>query len=258
MNKEHQAYDTHYNYIRCLCNLMKNTSIRYTGSLRKAALSDLNEKKNLIDLTKKSLDDEYKIVQIDKDYSYASTSWLPVKSYYLIFNILLTTEYVFKIQKSIFRLGHTSCVDEYTRKLESGEIQFSEPLLNQVFNKSILNHVVKSGANLSSKTGSDDMYKMAIRKIAKYKIDDWKNKNQINLRKKNHKTKYQKYLSTFKVSIFDFPYHMRIRSNYRDFAFIDGVTTNDTAQYFKTFFGFTVYFVNSLEGLKKDLIKIRS
>lgn len=258
MNTEHQAYDTHYNYIKCLCDLMRNTSIQYTGSLRNAALSNLDEKKNLIDLTKKSLNDEYKIVQIDKDYSYASTSWLPVKSYYLIFNILLTIEYVFKIQKSIFRLGHTNCVDEFTRKLESGEIQFSEPILNQVFNQSILNYVVRSGANLSSRTNNDDMYKMAIRKVAKYKIDDWKNKNHINLRKKTHKTKYQQYLSTFKVSIFDFPYYMRIRSNYRDFAFIDGVTTDETAQYFNTFFGFTVHFVKSLEGLKKDLTKIRS
>lgn len=237
---------------------MRNTSIQYTGSLRNAALPDLDEKKNLIDLTKKSLNDEYKIVQIDKDYSYASTSWLPVKSYYLIFNILLTIEYVFKIQKSIYRLGHTSCIDEFTRKLESGEIQFSEPLLNQVFNQSILNHVVRSGANLSSRTSSDDMYKMAIRKIAKYKLDDWKNKNHINLRRKTHKTKYQQHLNTFKVSIFDFPYHMRIRSNYRDFAFIDGVTTDETAQYFNTFFGFTVHFVKSLESLKKDLIKVRS
>src|SRR3989338_7092176 len=113
---EHQAYDTHFNYIKCLCSLTKGTTLQYTGSLRKASLPDIDEKKNLIDLTKKSLTDEHKIVGIDRDYSYASTSWLPIKAYYLIFNILLTIEYIIKIQKSAFSRGHHPCVEEFTRK----------------------------------------------------------------------------------------------------------------------------------------------
>lgn len=258
INLDHQAYDTHLNYIRCLCDLIYGASLRYMGTLRQGAIPDIDLKKNLIGLTKKSLADEYKIVQIDADYSYASTSWLPVKSYYLIFNILVTIEYIFKLQKSIFRLAHTSCVDEFSRKLRLGEIQFSEPILNQVFDQSILTHTVRSGANLSSRTSPSDMYKMAIRKIAKYKLDDWKQKNRIDLRKPAHKIKCQQYLSSFYVSIFDFPYYMRIRSNYRDFAFIDGVTTTETAQYFNTFFRFTVGFVKALEGMKKDLIGLRT
>ena len=255
---EHQAYDTHFNYIKCLCTLLKSATLKYNGSLRKANLPDIDEKKNLIDLTKKSLSDEHKIVGIDKDYSYASTSWLPVKSYYLIFNILLTIEYIFKVQKGTFRFGHINCVDEFTRKLKAQEIQFSNPTLNQVFDQSILAHKVASGANLSSRTTDDDMYKMAIRKIAKYKVDDWKQRSHINLKKSAHKVKYQSYLSNFSVSIFDFPYYMRIRSNYRDFAFIDGVTTDETADYFNTFFAFTVHFVKMLEKLKTDLVSVRS
>ena len=51
---------------------------------------------------------------------------------------------------------------------------------------------------------------------------------------------------------------MRIRSNYRDFAFIDGVTTTETADYFNTFFFFTAGFVKALEGMKKDLIGLRT
>jgi len=255
---EHQAYDTHLNYIKCLASLTNGTTLQYNNSIQKAALPDIDQKKNLIALTKKSLNDEKKIVDIDKDYSYASTSWLPVKSYYLIFNVLLTVEYVIKIQKSIFKLGHTKCVDEFTRKLQAQEIQFSNQILNQVFDQTILNYKVASGANLSSRTTDDDMYKMAIRKIAKYKIDNWKQANKINLKKKTDKVKYQTYLSNFSVSIFDFPYYMRIRSNYRDFAFIDGVTTDETAEYFNTFFTFTVYFVKMLESLKTNLVSSRT
>ena len=255
---EHQAYDTHLNYIKCLVSLTKETTLQYNNSLQKALLPDIDQKKNLITLTKKSLNDEKKIVDIDKDYSYASTSWLPVKSYYLIFNVLLTLEYVIKIQKGIFKQGHTKCVDEFTRKLQTQEIQFSNTILNQIFDQTILTHKVASGANLSSRTTDDDMYKMAIRKIAKYKVDNWKQTNRINLKKNADKTKFQNYLSNFSVSIFDFPYYMRIRSNYRDFAFIDGVTTDETADYFNTFFAFTVHFVKMLESLKNSLVSSRT
>ncbi|HVB20038.1 MAG TPA: hypothetical protein VNF51_02000 [Candidatus Paceibacterota bacterium] len=256
---ERQAYDTHFNYIGCLSDLMDGVLLRYNGSLKKAALPYIGEKDNLISLTKKSLNDELAIVNIDEDYSYASTSWLPIKSYYLIFNVLLTIEYVFNPQKHVFRTGHSSCVDEFTRKLQRGEIEFSEPTLNQVFDGSILDYRVAAGANLSSRTSTADMYKMALRKIAHYKEEDWRRKNSINLRKSTHKIKYNNYLrKTLLVSIFDFPYYMRIRSNYRDFAFIDGISTAETAEYFKKYFNFTARFVRALEKLKKDSITARS
>ncbi|MDD4110956.1 MAG: hypothetical protein PHS54_05360 [Clostridia bacterium] len=257
IDNEHQAYDTHFNYINCLDSLVKNVDLKSNYSLKKVKIPEVENKKNLIDLTKKSLNDESKIVQIDNNYSYASTSWLPIKSYYLIFNILLTIEYILKVQKSTFRISHSSCVDEFTRKLKEKEIEFSSDTLNQVFDSSILKHKVKSGANLSHSTSNCDMYIMAIRKIAIYKTEDWKQKNHIDLRKKTHKIKYQQYLNSFLVSIFDFPYYMRIRSNYRDFAFIEGVSTEETANYFNKFFNFTVFFVKSLEKLKKDLINAR-
>jgi hypothetical protein len=50
---------------------------------------------------------------------------------------------------------------------------------------------------------------------------------------------------------------MRIRSNYRDFAFIDGVSTADTAQYFKKYFSFTVGFMKALEKVKAELVTMR-
>ena len=97
-----------------------------------------------------------------------------------------------------------------------------------------------------------------MKKIAKDTRDDWKHKNNINLRKKDDKISYQNYLDSFKISIFDFLYCMRIRSNYREFAFIDDVTTDETAKYFNAFFAFTFSFVESLESMKKDLIKMRT
>ena len=106
LNEEKQAFDTHYNYSDCLKCLTNGTSLKFSNKLSNIKLPDLDKKKNLINLTLKSLEDEYSIVQQDKDYSYASTSWLPVKTYYLLFNLMLTVEYIFKIQESVFNYKH--------------------------------------------------------------------------------------------------------------------------------------------------------
>lgn len=63
---EHQAYDTHLNYIKCLASLMKGTDLQYSNSLQKAGLPDIDQKKNLIALTKKSLSDEKKLLILIK------------------------------------------------------------------------------------------------------------------------------------------------------------------------------------------------
>lgn len=255
---EQQAFDTHFNYISCLAKLLDGATLKHSHLFGKAALPDIDEKKNLIKLTKQSLNDESRIVAIDKDYSYASTSWLPIKAYYLIFNILLTIEYAIKIQKGIFSRTHHACIEEFTRKLKDKEIEFSVPELNIVYDQTILKHKNTAGANLSSKTTPADMCKMAMRKIAYYKLEDWKKRNHINGKRKADKARLASYLSNeFFVSIFDFPFYMRIRSNYRDFAFIEGVNTMDTARYFNEYMLFTARFVKALEGMKNVLIKAR-
>lgn len=256
---DQQAFDTHFNYISCLEKLFKGATLKYTNRVAKEKIPHVNEKENLIKLTAQSLNDESRIVAIDKDYSYASTSWLPIKTYYLIFNILLTIEYIIKLQKSAYSRSHYACIEEFTRKLKTNEIEFSVPELNVVYDQSIFTHKNTSGANLSKKTSVADMYKMAIRKIAHYKLEDWKRHNHINAKRKADKSRLTHYLANdFFVSIFDFPYYMRIRSNYRDFAFIEGVSTAETARYFNTYLLFIAHFVKALKNLRTTLVKMRS
>lgn len=256
--KDRQAYATHLNYIECLAKLSSRAVLVYVPKLTNSPLPCVNTKDNLIRLTAKSLKDEHQIVQIDEEYSFASTSWLPVKSYYLIYNLMLTAEYVITAQKASFRMSHADCVNEFTRKLRCGEIQFSEDILNQTFDKNILDHKIKTGSNLSPRTSPSDMYKMIMRKIAVYKVDNWKQHNSIDLRKRADKLRHAKYLSTFTVSIFDFPYLMRIRANYRDFAFIDGISSKETARYFKSYYAFTARLAIELSALKRQVVAMRS
>lgn len=254
---EKKAFETHYNYISCLSFLIANTILTSQKNLKPTDLPDLHTKENLIKLTKKSLNDEWNIVGIDEDYSYASTSWLPIKTYYLLFNQMLTIGYIFNPQKKVFELGHRTCCDWFTKLLEDQIISFNQPTLNQVFDSNILTYREVSGSNLSLKTDTDRLYKMALRKVANYKLEEWKRTKNIDYRTKKGKEKRKEYLKNFRISVFEFPYYMRIRSNYRDFAFIDGVTPVETKRYFNCYYDFTVGLSKALTSLEKKLLKMR-
>jgi hypothetical protein len=170
---------------------------------------------------------------------------------------MLTIEYILIIQQSVFNWSHVKCIEEFTRKLGTKEIEFDIAILNSVFDQSILKHKEISGANLSKRISLDRRYKMAIKKIANYKLDEWKRKEKINLKTKAGKTKKADYLKNFKISVFEFPYYMRIRSNYRDFAFIEGVSSLDTALYFNSYYNFSLNLYYALDVLKQSLLKAR-
>lgn len=254
-----EAFVTHRNYAECLASLLQGASLAYTPHLSSHALPLLDRKENLIRLTKRSLDDERGIVDQDKDYSYASTSWLPVKGYYLLFNLLLTIEYVIHPEQAAFALSHTKCVETFTRRLKDGELAFDQPVLNRVFDGGIFQHQEKAGANLSRAISLDRQFKMAMAKIADYKQDEWKRRQRIkSFMPASSRQQRAEFRKDFTCSVFEFPYYMRLRASYRDFAFIEGVSTAETAQYFQAYFSLTMAFYQLLDELKEQLVLARA
>ena len=240
---------------------MNGAALSFTNAQQivPASLPHLDTKKNLIELTKKSLNDEARIVSIDKEYSYASTSWLPIKSYYLLFNLMLTIDYLITLDRNSFRIGHKKCVDNFTRRLSSGEISFDKRELNTIYDRSIFSYCEPSGANLRQSLMSTQHTNLAMKKIANYKLEEWKRLRGIqNFRSTINRRARATYLQSFQLSIFEFPYYMRLRANYRDFAFIDGVTFDNTANYFNDYMGFCVSFYIALNSLRKQLIRART
>lgn len=258
LQDERRAFDTHFNYIHCLAQLTGGLTLTLNVNLPRRALPEISTKQNLIDLTRKSLEDEYKIVQIDKDYSFASTSWLPIKGYYLLFNMMLTVEYLISARDTSFRLGHIRCIEKYTDRLRSNQISFSEQTLNSVYDRGILSIREVSGSNLSRSISTDRRYRMAMRKAAYYKKDDIKRRRNINLRTTSGRSEMESQLQRFQISLFEFPYYMRVRSNYRDFAFIEGITTADTKRYFEEYYRFIMNVFECLQNLKKSLAAERN
>lgn len=260
LKQEKEAFLTHYNYAECLNCLVNKCSVKCNLNLNKKGLPLLRSKQNLIDLTKRSLEEEHKIVEIDKDYSYASTSWLPIKSYYLLFNQMLTIEYIILADKKAFNLTHKKCIERFTKRLENKEIEFNDlSIINKVYDKGIFNCHDIPGANLSKKISHDRMFVLAMHKIADYKLEEWRRVKKIeSFRKKENKKKKEEFLNKFRLSVFEFPYYMRIKANYRDFAFIDAVSSKETALYFNSYYSLTIGFYNRLKELEKQLLMMRS
>jgi hypothetical protein len=258
LRSDKEAFRTHLNYADCLAALMREAALKPTVALRRAALPHIEGKQNLITLTKRSLEEEKKIVDLDADYSFASTSWLPVKGYYLLFNRMLTIEYIITRQQTAFTMSHAAILKSFSQRLVSGEFVFDRTALNEVFQGGIFSHRDQPGANLSRSVSEERRWKMAMAKIADYKLDEWKRSKKIKDFKTNEsRAKRDEFLKRFTLSIFEYPYFMRVRANYRDFAFIEGVSSNDTANYFRTYFDFIMSFDRALEHLQTALKAMR-
>ena len=208
------------------------------GRIRPRPIPLVDLKKNLIDLTKQSLNDEARIVRKDQDYSYASTSWLPVKTYYLLFNMMMTIDYLFTLDSASFKISHAKCSEKFTKRLSDKEIAFVQhQRLNIVYDKTVFFHREAPGANLRAAIVSDQHATQAMKKIAQYKLKEWMRLKKIsNFKHARDRREKQSFYDDFRLSIFEFPYHMRLRANYRDFAFIDGVSSAETALYFNDLF----------------------
>lgn len=257
-NKARAKFETHLNYIKHLSLLLHSERLETKLKLKKLELPLLDTKRNLINLTIRSLKEEMKIVEIDDDYAYASIVWLPIKAYYLLFNELLTIQYLINPTKESFNLSHSKNLSFFTEQLSSGKIFFTNPMLNKVLDRRIFNYKIQTGSNLSQTINPKLFYFSAMKKIADYKLQEWRRSKNLDFRTKEGRQEKEKYLNKFTISIFEFPYYMRIRANYRDFTFIEDIPPEDTKNYFCEYYNFTVSLFNSLRILEKSFLEMRS
>lgn len=256
-NSDRFAFDTHLNYINSLSSLTADLKIEYTNDVKKMAIPSYEKKKNIINLTLRSLKDEYEIINVDPEYSYASTTWLPVKAYYLIFNLLLTAEYCIRPNEKSFKISHTKLISSWNKMIKNGEVIISPSEIGIVYGPEIFDFKLPKYATFRKGTAKEDLFKSAMKMVAKYKYEEWKSKINVKLGSKKGQQLKKEFLNDFSVSIFDYFYQMRIRSNYRDFAFIDEITSAETKNFFETYYSTTIKLQNALVGVCKQLKRKR-
>jgi hypothetical protein len=254
---ERLDFETHLKYATRLADLSNGLSAtsNIKPMLNKDRIKDLEAKLQLIRLTIKSIKDEYKIVQFDSEYSTASVSWLPIKTYYLIYHLLCIIDYILTNDPASLSANHNQCIRAFSKRLSDQSIQFNKPLLNEVFDKSIFGFTSTSGEHLRKNVSDDVIFKLLMKKVARYKIKNYMITQSIpNLRQKKHKEKMNRFKNSFSLSIFDFFYLMRLRLNYRDFNFIDNIPASDTKVYFEEYYKAAENFYTCFDKLKDKLI----
>ncbi len=254
---ERLDFETHLKYTTRLAELSYGLSAtcNIKPMLNKDKVKGIKNKLQLIKLTNKSINDEHEIVQFDSEYSTSSVSWLPIKTYYLIYHLLCIIDYILTNDPDSLSVSHIQCIRTFSNKLADQSIQFNKPLLNEVFNQSIFGFTSTSGEHLRTNVSDDVIYKLLMKKVANYKIKNFMiTQSMPNLRQKKHRDKMNKFKNSLSVSIFDFFYLMRLRLNYRDFNFIDNIPASDTKTYFEEYYKAASYFYICFEKLKDKLI----
>jgi len=231
-----------------------SASCSLTPLLEKDKLKNIESKTKLIELTKKSIDDELEIVKTVGEYSRASILWLPIKTYYLVYHQLCIIDYILTGETASLTMLHKNCVPLFSKRLLDKVLTFSNPLFNVVCNKSILNFKTVSGELLRLSPSDRRTYGLIMKKVVKDKISNKKIIEGLDERNKDDKAKVEKFRNSLSVSIFDFFYLMRLRLNYRNSDFIDDILARDTKIYFQRYHKASDNFYRCLHDLKNDLI----
>lgn len=251
-------FETHLKYATLIAELSDDLKIisTITPKLSATDSNKLKDKIQLVKLTKASIDQEYQIVSIDKDYSSASVLWLPIKTYYLVYHLLCITDCLITGKMSSLTAGHHDCVDIFTKMIKDSTLQFNKPLLNSVFDQTIFNFVSQSGEHLRRGVSDDVVYKLTMKKVANGKIDNYKIVNGLSGRRTKDKIKIDNFKKRMNVSIFDFFHLMRLRMNYRNLNFVDNIPSSDTKVYFEKYYTSADNFYKCFSKYINELIKL--
>ncbi len=152
-----------------------------------------------------------------------------------------------------FKISHTALISSWNKRILNGDVSFSSTEIGHVYGKEIFDFKLPKGASLSAKTKNEDLFKYALKMVANYKYDEWKVRLKVKLSSKEGQQQKKIFMDGLTVSIFDYFYQMRIRSNYRDFAFIDGITSTETQKYFEIYYSSTIKLANAIIGLCKSM-----
>jgi len=255
---------THLNYVTFINTLARDINISYEPSIRsKINISSiLNKKINLIKLTLKSIKGEYKTIQSNPDYAELCVSWISVKAYYLIFNLLLILEYLLTGQDSSFGVTHKKVLRRFKKRLERNEIYFNKKIFNSNFQCSeiMVLRGATSGANLKiAGVNTKERAIHILKKLTNYKLEDFKREIGIkNFRHKKERIKRDKFLKDNTVNICEFFYWYRIKANYRDLEFLNKDISNyKFVDYYKNYYELTLTFYRGFQNLINDLARTR-
>lgn len=231
-------FTTHYNYAKCMVGMMHG--LRITVPIDSRVGIDSKEVKRfliLARLTKRSIAGEVKSCNSEEDYAQIVAPWIAVKCYYRIYYLESVLIHLSSGTQEVFKNGGHKYVRKIIRSYcKSGYIKSHLKHAEVVVKASpALDHRIPAGANLSTDYYlSEDCVKSIRHKIAEYGLTHWKkNQSHKNYRSNVAKTDLSAYLQRSELTLFDYFYQMRLKSNYRDTDFLnfDVISSKDGVEF---------------------------
>jgi len=265
--REHPPdFITHLNYVSCINMISNNIKLSCNLSIKSKIKESkiLKKKINLMNLTLKSIEGEYNTILKNPDYAELCVSWISVKSYYLIYNLLLILEYLLSGSDSSFSFTHKRILNRFKYRLEKKELYFNK-INKKIFNlnfqcSKIMSLRVKSGANIKIiGFNLKERIIQILKKIVDYKLEDFKREEKIkNFRSNINIQKKKEFLENNTVNLHEFFYWYRIKANYRDLEFLNkDIGSYKFREFYRNYFELTLTFFNAFKGVINDLAKIR-
>lgn len=250
---------THLNYVSCLNEISKGLGINCNINFKKRVKHDnqLVKKLTLIELTRKNIEEEYKVILANPDYAEICVPWIAVKAYYLLFNLLLILKYLLNGDNTSFISSHERMLKDFKEYIKKKALCFNKDLINGVYEARDIQKIrFVSGCNV--KTTDVDLnqrFQQVLKKLLAYKIEDFQRKNKIaNFRKKKDKEERDKFIDSTNINICEFFYWYRVKANYRDLEFLDkNIGSNQFKDFYENYFGLTMNFYRALKKLINEV-----
>jgi len=252
---DHPDFSTHANYLHFMSENSRELKLTCDLNVRSRIALDkkVNQKIKLLELTLENLKEEKKNIEKYPEYAIVCVSWVPVKSYYLIFNLLTLLEYLVTASDTYLIISHTALFNKFRSLISEGKVVFSKDIFNKICTIEEANdwkiprweNVKRVDANPTIR------YRQIIRKLSQYSKDEFKRLHKI---KRLRGKKKKEFEAKAKINLCEFFYWYRIKANYRDMEFVDkGVDVRDFNNFYDDYFKLSMNFYSAFKTCINDL-----
>ncbi len=256
---EHPDFVTHANYLHFMSENSEGLKLICRLNINKKVTLDkrVKQKIKLIELTLENLIEEKGNIDKYPDYSVVCVSWIPVKSYYLIFNLLILIEYLITASDSYLTITHSALFNCFRGMLGDKKVFFNKDLFNEICAVGdIEKWQIPPWENVKKNTANPELrYKQIIKKLMHYSKDEFKRMHKIKRLSGEKKIEFE----NTKINICEFLYWYRIKANYRDMEFVDkGVEVRDFVGFYTDYYNLSMNFYSAMKDCINTLATKRA
>jgi len=256
---EHPDFVTHANYLHFMSEISKDLVLSCNLKINNKITLDkrVSQKLKLIELILENLKEEQRNIEKYPEYSIVCVSWIPVKSYYLIFNLLVLLEYLITCSNTYLTVTHHTLLNDLRRMLNDNILSFNKDIFNHIYTVGdIESWKIPKWENVKKKDSNPELrLKQIIRKLSLYSKEEFKRTNKLNRLVGKKKSEFGKS----KINLCEFVYWYRIKANYRDMEFIDkGVPVQEFVDFYNDYYDLSINFYLAINKCINNLAMLRT